>query len=104
MNIVSAITGLPYVGKTTLFNLLTGGHATTGAFAGAEAETHVGVAKVPGRRVADLSALYKPKKITPAEVMYRDIGLAHAEKPGPAVSPQKLGGLRTADAIVRVDC
>src|SRR4029077_6746187 len=102
VNVVSAITGLPYVGKTTLFNLLTGAHASTGAFAGAEAETNVGVAKVPDRRVADLSALYKPKKITYAEVMYRDIGLAHSEKPGQAISTQKLGDLRTADAIVHV--
>ena len=40
MNLVSTITGLPYVGKTTIFNLLTGGHAATGAFEGAEgAET-----------------------------------------------------------------
>src|SRR6267378_3513611 len=91
MNVVSAITGLPYVGKTTLFNLLTGAHAT-----------NVGVAKVPDRRVEDLAALYRPKKITHAEVMYRDIGLAHAEKPGQAISPQKLGDLRTADAIVHV--
>jgi len=37
MNLSSTITGLPYVGKTTLFNLLTGAHASTGAFAGAEA-------------------------------------------------------------------
>ena len=102
MNVVSAITGLPYVGKTTLFNLLTGAHASTGAFAGAEAETNVGVAKVPDPRVEDLAALYKPKKITHAEVMYRDIGLARAEKPGQAISPQKLGDLRTADAIVHV--
>ena len=102
MNVVSAITGLPYVGKTTLFNLLTGAHATTGAFSGAEAETNVGVAKVPDRRVDDLAALYRPKKTTHAEVMYRDIGLAHAEKPGQAISAQKLGDLRTADAIVHV--
>src|SRR5213078_1721610 len=102
MNIVSAITGLPYVGKTTLFNLLTGAHASTGAFAGAEAETNVGVAKVPDQRVEELAALYKPKKITHAEIMYRDIGLARAEKPGQAISPQKLGDLRTADAIVHV--
>src|SRR5439155_1355104 len=60
------------------------------------------IEKVADRRVADLSALYKPKKITHAEVMYRDIGLAHAEKPGQAISPQKLGDLRTADAIVHV--
>src|SRR2546428_13797398 len=102
MNVVSAITGLPYVGKTTLFNLLTGAHGSAGAFAGAEAETNVGVAKVPDRRVDQLAALYKPKKITHAEVMYRDIGLAHAETPGEAISPQTLGDLRTADAIVHV--
>src|SRR5437764_12141974 len=103
MNIVSAITGLPYVGKTTLFNLLTGAHASTGAFAGAEADTNVGVAKVPDRRIAELSALYKPKKITHAEVMYRDIGLAHAEKPGQARSPQKHGDMSPAVACVRYD-
>ncbi|TMC69905.1 MAG: redox-regulated ATPase YchF [Chloroflexi bacterium] len=102
MNVVSAITGLPYVGKTTLFNLLTGAHAATGAFAGADAETNVGVAKVPDPRVLELAALYRPKKTTRAEVMYRDIGLAHAEKPGQAISAQKLGDLRTADAIVHV--
>ena len=32
MSLASAITGLPYVGKTTLFNLLTEAHATTGAY------------------------------------------------------------------------
>ena len=102
MNLASAITGLPYVGKTTLFNLLTGGHATTGAFAGAEAETNVGVAKVPDARLDQLAALFKPRKTTHAEVLYRDVGLAHGATPGQGISPQKLGDLRTADAIVHV--
>jgi len=102
VNVVSAITGLPYVGKTTLFNLLTGAHAATGSFSGAEAETNVGVAKVPDERVDRLAALFKPKKTTHAEVMYRDLGLTHAEKPGQAISAGKLGDLRTADALVHV--
>jgi GTP-binding protein YchF len=102
VSVVSAITGLPYVGKTTLFNLLTGARATTGAFAGAEADTNVGVAKVPDPRVAELAELYQPKKTTYAEVMYRDVGLAHGANPGQAISPQKLGDLRTADALVHV--
>ena len=55
MNLTSAITGLPFTGKTTLFNLLTGGHAATGAFAGAEGETNVGVAKVPDERIERLA-------------------------------------------------
>ena len=111
MNLVSTITGLPYVGKTTLFNLLTGGHAATGAFAGAEGETNVGVAKVPDQRVDELSALYRPRKTTYAEVTYRDLGLAprvaagdggHAVQAGHDISAQKLGDLRSSDALVHV--
>src|SRR2546428_1623394 len=102
MNIVSAITGLPYVGKTTLFNLLTGGHASTGACAGAEAETTVGAAKVPDERVDKLSALFKPRKTTYAEVMYRDLGLAHSAEKGQGLSTQKIGDLRSSDAILHV--
>jgi len=106
VNLVSAITGLPYVGKTTLFNLLTGAHAATGGFKGAEADTNVGVAKVPDERVDRLAALYKPKKTTHAEVMYRDLGLtprAHVKgEADPGISTQKLGDLRSSDAIVHV--
>ncbi len=111
MNLVSTITGLPYVGKTTLFNLLTGGHAATGGFAGAEGETNVGVAKVPDQRVDKLAALYTPRKTTYAEVTYRDLGLAprvasgvtgHATQSGQGISAQKLGDLRTSDALVHV--
>jgi len=111
VNLVSTITGLPYVGKTTLFNLLTGGHAATGGFAGAEGETNVGVAKVPDQRVDKLAALYTPRKTTYAEVTYRDLGLAprvasgvtgHATQSGQGISAQKLGDLRTSDALVHV--
>ena len=102
MNLVSTITGLPYVGKTTLFNLITGGHAATGAFAGAEAETNVGVAKVLDGRVDKLAGLFKPKKTTFAEITYRDLGLAHSAEKGQGISTQKLGDLRSSDALVHV--
>ena len=105
MNLASAITGLPFVGKTTLFNLLTGGHAATGGFAGAEAETNVGVAKVPDERVDKLSALFTPKKTTFAEITYRDLGLAGrraGQEARSEISPKKLGDLRTADVLVHV--
>lgn len=105
MNLASAITGLPYVGKTTLFNLLTGAKAVTGGLAGAEAETNVGVAKVPDARVDRLSQLYRPKKTTFAEITYRDLGLAGRRAGAETraeISPKKLGDLRTADALVHV--
>jgi len=102
VNLSSTITGLAYGGKTTLFNLLTGGHASTGAFAGAEGETNIGVAKVPDERVEKLSALFKPKKTTFAEITYRDLGLAKSSTPGEGISPKKLGDLRNSDALVHV--
>src|ERR671935_995427 len=98
----SAIVGLPYVGKTTLFNLLTGGHATTGGFAGAEAAANVGVAKVPDDRVDKLAALYKPKKTTHAEVRYVDVGVTKGAGKSEGVGAQRLGELRNADALVHV--
>jgi GTP-binding protein YchF len=102
MNLSSTITGLPYVGKTTLFNLLTGGHAATGGFAGAEGETNIGVAKVPDERVDRLAALFHPKKTTYAEITYRDLGLAKSATPGEGISPKKLGDLRNSDALVHL--
>lgn len=100
MNLVTTITGLPFVGKTTLFNLLTGQRVATGTFAGAEAETNVGVAKVPDDRLDRLVPLFKPKKVTYAETTYRDLGLAKGG--GEGISAKKLGDLRTSDALLHV--
>lgn len=100
--LVGALTGLPYVGKTTLFDLLTGAHVPTGTFAGAEAETNVGVAKVPDDRLDRLVPLFSPKKVTHAEITLRDLGLAKGAGAGEGISAKKLGDLRTADAILHV--
>jgi GTP-binding protein YchF len=100
--LVTTITGLPFAGKTTLFNLLTGQHQATGTFAGAEAETNIGVAKVPDDRLDKLVPLFKPKKVVHAEITYRDLGLAKTGGAGEGISTKKLGDLRTSDALVHV--
>jgi hypothetical protein len=100
--LVTTITGLPFVGKTTLFNLLTGQHVATGTFAGAEAETNIGVAKVPDDRLDKLVPLFKPKKVVHAEITYRDLGLAKTGGAGEGISTKKLGDLRTSDALVHL--
>jgi GTP-binding protein YchF len=68
------IIGLSKSGKTTVFNALTRGHAETTAFGRTGLEPTVGVVKVPDPRMDRLAVLTNPRKFTPAEVRYTDIG------------------------------
>jgi GTP-binding protein YchF len=92
----TAIVGLPMVGKTSLFTILTGVHesARVGSL-----EARVGITKVADARVDALAKLYQPPKITYATVEYLDF---------PAVSkealrdPSYLASLRVVDALAHV--
>jgi len=66
----TGIIGLPQVGKTTLFRILTKAAADG---KGGQA-TQIGIAKVPEPRLQQLAALYNPKKTTYATVQYVDLG------------------------------
>ena len=70
----TAIIGLPMVGKTSLFTILTGAHQETRIGSTA---VHVGVAKVPDARLEELAKLFEPKKVTHASVEYVDLSLIH---------------------------
>ena len=69
----TGIIGLPQVGKTSLFRILTKVNLSEQAFSNPR-EAHIGVAKVPDERLDKLAALYKPKKLTHASVEYVDVG------------------------------
>lgn len=60
------------------------------------------MAKVPDKRIDRLVPLFKPKKVTYAEITLRDLGLAKGTGAGEGISPKKLGDLRTSDAILHV--
>src|ERR1035438_10233734 len=92
----TAIVGLPMVGKTSLFTILTGVHesARVGSL-----EARIGVAKVPDARLDALAEIFSPPKITHAVVEYLDF---------PAISkealrdPSYLASLRVVDALAHV--
>jgi GTP-binding protein YchF len=92
----AGILGLSLVGKSTLFQLLTG---TPAAPAGGRPEARVGVARVPDPRVASLAGIFHPKKTALATVEYVDVpGVAKGE--GQALVD--LPALRGVDAFVHV--
>jgi GTP-binding protein YchF len=92
----AGILGLSRVGKSTLFQLLTGTPAPPG---GGRPEARVGIARVPDPRVAVLAGIFQPKKSTLATVEYVDVpGVAKGE--GSALVD--LPALRGVDAFVHV--
>ena len=66
----TGIIGLPQVGKTSLFRILTKANLSEQAYSNPR-EAHLGVAKVPDDRLDRLAALYNPKKLTHASAMRR---------------------------------
>src|SRR6266540_379381 len=71
----AGIIGLPSVGKSTLFQLLTGSAALA---PGGRPEARLGVARVPDPRVEALAAIYDPRKKTWATVEYADVHVVRA--------------------------
>ncbi len=90
--------GLPKSGKTTLFNLLTGASVATSRYDTGRAELHTGVARVPDPRVDRLTAIFKPRKTTPATFEVVDLaGIAKGERGG-----LETKEFRSADALLHV--
>ena len=91
------LVGFAGSGKTTVFNTLTGLNVPTG-FGGT---VHLGTVKVPDERIDRLSAIFKPKKTTYAEIVFSDIPGEHgAEHTG--LSRKALEPIRAQDVLCLV--
>lgn len=93
------IIGFERSGKTSFFNAVTGAQHPVGF--STHPDPHVGVAKVPDSRLDQLTALFQPRKHTPADLQYVDFpGLGFAGGRGPA--PRFLQQLSLLDAFIHV--
>ena len=95
----AGIIGFPKVGKTTLFNILTRGHADTSKFSQGKRAINIGVAEVPDERLDKLYKMIQPRKKTPATTEFVDlVGVSRGEVKG----SEYLAHLRTVDCLIHV--
>ncbi len=92
----TAIIGLPQVGKTSLFTILTGMARETRLGGTA---VQVGVAHVPDARVDRLADVFQPPKITHATIEYADMPALSKEA---LRDPGIMSSLRVGDAFLHV--
>ena len=97
------IVGLPNVGKSTLFNALTGGGAESANYPFCTIDPNVGIVPVPDRRLDRLAEMYSPELYTPATIEFVDIaGLVKGASEGEGLGNKFLSNIRDCDAIVHV--
>ncbi|MFA6514049.1 MAG: redox-regulated ATPase YchF [Patescibacteria group bacterium] len=103
MSLSIGIVGLPNVGKSTLFNLLTKKGVEAANYPFCTIDPNVGVVKVPDFRLEKLAEVSKPKKIIPTTIEFVDIaGLVAGASKGEGLGNQFLAHIRECNAICEV--
>ena len=93
----TGIVGLPQVGKTSLFVMLT--KADVSNRSSNPREAHLGIAVVPDDRLDKLAAMFNPKKLIHARVEYADVAAINREA---LKETAFAANLRNVDALAHV--
>jgi GTP-binding protein YchF len=97
------IVGLPNVGKSTLFNALTGAAAAASNFPFTTIDPNVGIVPLPDDRLTVLGKMFDSEKVTPGGIKFIDIaGIVKGASQGEGLGNKFLSHIRAVDAIAHV--
>lgn len=97
------IVGLPNVGKSSLFNVLSNANILVANYPFATIEPNIGTVSVPDERLINLAQLYNSEKIVPATIKFVDIaGLVKGASLGEGLGNQFLSHIRSCQCIIQV--
>ena len=95
------IVGLPFSGKSTLFQAITKTHLDAAAMA--KPDAHLGVVKVPDERLDRCSALFSPKSTVYASIEFVDVaGLQKGASGTAQFTTSFLSAVKNNDALIQV--
>jgi len=96
------IVGLPFVGKTTIFNALTGAEAETGTYAGGQ-KSNISSVQVPDPRLDALAKIFQPERVMPTAIDYIDVaGVSKGDLERGGFEAGFIAELREVDALAHV--
>lgn len=97
------LVGLPNVGKSSFFNLLTKASAKVDLYPFTTIDKNVGVVNVPDERLKIIGKILKPEKLTPATIEFIDIaGLVKGASKGEGLGNRFLANIRETDMILHI--
>jgi ribosome-binding ATPase YchF (GTP1/OBG family) len=103
MRLEIGIVGLPNVGKSTLFKVLTKQEVNIANYPFATIDPNVGIVSVHDDRLSKLAAMSKSKKVISAVVEFYDIaGLVKGANKGEGLGNQFLANIKETQAIIIV--
>ena len=103
MNLSIGIIGLPNVGKSTLFKLLTKQEVNIANYPFTTIDPNIAIVPVYDERLEKIAEISKPEKVIPAVIEFFDIaGLVKGANKGEGLGNQFLAQIRETNAIVQV--
>lgn len=103
MSLKCGIVGLPNIGKSTLFNALSGVGATAANYPFCTIEPNRGIVSVPDERMNRLVAVSPSQRVLPTTIEFVDIaGLVAGASRGEGLGNAFLGHIRQVDALIHV--